>query len=114
MNNRGAAAEARAAHYLEARGLQIVARNYRSRYGEIDLIAQDGAMLVFVEVRARKSSVFGGAAASITPAKQQKITRTAWHYLATLGHTPPCRFDAVLLTNNASTIEWVRDAFSAA
>ncbi len=114
MNNRGTAAEARAAHYLEGCGLKIVERNYRSRYGEIDLIAHDGAMLVFIEVRARKSNVFGGAAASITAAKQKKITRTALHYLAALGRTPRCRFDAVLLGNNASAIEWIRDAFSAA
>ena len=66
MNNRGKDAEARAARYLEGRGLTIVERNYRSRYGEIDLIARDGATLVFVEVRARASNTFGGAAASIT------------------------------------------------
>ncbi len=113
MNNRGTAAEARAAHYLEGCGLKIVERNYRSRYGEIDLIAHDGAMLVFIEVRARKSNAFGGAAASITAAKQKKIIHTALHYLAKLGRTPRCRFDAVLLGNSVSPIEWIRDAFSA-
>ena len=113
MNPRGKDAEARAATFLESRGLHIVARNYRGRFGEIDLIAQDGTMLVFVEVRARGSNSFGGAAASITAAKREKLTRTALQYLATLKRTPPCRFDAVLLGNGANPIEWVRNAFSA-
>ena len=114
MNNRGKHAEARAARYLESAGLHIVERNYRSRYGEIDLIARDGATLVFVEVRARSSNAFGGAAASITAAKRQKLTRTALHYLATAGRTPRCRFDAVLLAGDSGPVEWIRDAFSAA
>ena len=113
MNNRGKDAEARAARYLEARGLHIVERNYRSRYGEIDLIARDGVTLVFVEVRARSSNAFGGAAASITAAKRQKLTRTALHYLAGAGRTPRCRFDAVLLAGDDGPVEWIRDAFSA-
>ena len=113
MNDRGKDAEARAATFLESHGLHIVARNYRSRYGEIDLIARDGTTLVFVEVRARGSNTFGGAAASITAAKREKLTRTALHYLASLNRSPPCRFDAVLLGGNNSAIEWLRDAFSA-
>ena len=113
MNNRGKDAEARAARYLEGRGLTIVERNYRSRYGEIDLIARDGATLVFVEVRARASNTFGGAAASITASKREKLTRTALHYLARAGRTPPCRFDAVLLagTGDSAAVEWIQDAF---
>jgi putative endonuclease len=114
VNNRGKDAEARAAQYLQAQGLQIVERNYRCRYGEVDLIARDGQTLVFVEVRARSSNAFGGAAASITTAKQKKLTRTALHYLAGAGNTPQCRFDAVLLSNNAAPVEWIRDAFSSA
>ena len=113
MNDRGKDAEARAAAFLESHGLHIVTRNYRSRFGEIDLIARDGATLVFVEVRARASNTFGGAAASITASKRGKLTRTASQYLATLGRTPPCRFDAVLLGNSGSPIEWIQDAFSA-
>jgi putative endonuclease len=112
VNNRGKDAEARAARYLEAQGLRIVERNYHTRYGEIDLIARDGETLVFVEVRARRSSAFGGAAASITAAKRDKITRTAEIYLATQRHTPRCRFDAVLLSGeDAGVVEWIRDAF---
>jgi len=113
VNDRGKDAEARAATFLESQGLHIVTRNYRSRFGEIDLIARDGATLVFVEVRARGSNAFGGAAASITASKREKLVRTALHYLATAGRTPQCRFDAVLLGNSASPIEWVQDAFSA-
>ena len=113
MNNRGKDAEARAATFLESHGLHIIERNYRGRYGEIDLIARDGATLVFVEVRARGSDAFGGAAASITASKREKLTRTALQYLAQLGRTPLCRFDAVLLGNTTAPIEWIRDAFSA-
>jgi putative endonuclease len=117
VNARGQAAEARAARFLEAQGLKIVERNYRCRYGEIDLIAKDGATLVFVEVRARRSRSFGGAAASITATKCEKLTRTALHYLAALNHNPRCRFDAVLLDGDAAdngAVEWIRDAFTAA
>lgn len=113
MNERGKDAEARAAKFLESQGLHIVVRNYRSRFGEIDLIARDGSTLVFVEVRARGSNAFGGAAASITASKREKLVRTALQYLATAGRTPPCRFDAVLLTNDSGPVEWIRDAFSA-
>ncbi|MDP1996955.1 MAG: YraN family protein, partial [Gallionella sp.] len=63
--NDGAQAEQHAARYLQQQGLKPVAQNYRSRFGEIDLIMQDGATLVFVEVRLRRSANFGGAAASI-------------------------------------------------
>lgn len=115
MNNRGKDAEARAARYLETQGLTIIERNYHSRYGEIDLIARDGATLVFVEVRARSSSAFGGAGASITASKRRKLTSTALHYLAHAGRTPQCRFDAVLLAgnNDSAPVEWIRGAFEA-
>jgi putative endonuclease len=108
--NRGAAAEALAAEFLAARGLAILARNYRCRSGEIDLIARDRETLVFVEVRLRSSAAFGGAAASITAAKRQRIARAARHYLATLGREPPCRFDAILLDAlDSQHIEWMID-----
>jgi putative endonuclease len=114
LNDRGKDAEARAARYLQSRGLTIIERNFRSRHGEIDLIAREGDTLVFVEVRARKSSAFGGAAASITATKRGRITRTALHYLATLSYTPRCRFDAVLLSGGDNgSIDWLRDAFAA-
>ena len=110
MNN-GAQAEQQAARYLQQQGLKPVAQNYRSRFGEIDLIMRDGATLVFVEVRLRRSANFGGAAASIDAHKQQRIIRTAQQYLAGLAHIPPCRFDAVLMDD--SGVEWLRNAFEA-
>ena len=114
MNERGRRAEQWAAQYLQRQGLQLVAQNYRSRYGEIDLIMQDGATLVFVEVRLRRNAGFGGAAASIDAHKQQRIVRTAQQYLAGLSRTPPCRFDALLLDDDAgSNPQWLRNAFDA-
>jgi putative endonuclease len=107
----GALAEQRAAHYLQQQGLKPVAQNYRSRFGEIDLIMHDGATLVFVEVRLRRNAGFGGAAASIDARKQQRIVRTAQQYLAGLAHVPPCRFDAVLMGDDG--VEWLRNAFEA-
>ena len=110
MNDRGAAAEALAARFLEARGVRIVERNYRCRAGEIDIIARDGATLVFVEVRLRRGSAFGGAAASITAAKRRRLALAARHYLGRLGREPPCRFDAILLDAlEPERIEWLRD-----
>lgn len=110
MNN-GAQAEQQAARYLRQQGLKPVAQNYRGRFGEIDLIMQDGATLVFIEVRLRRSANFGGAAASIDAHKQRRIIRTAQQYLAGLAHIPPCRFDAVLM--DASGVQWLRNAFEA-
>lgn len=113
MSSGGAQAERLAAQFLQRRGLKLLQQNYRCRCGEIDLILQDGDTLVFAEVRLRSSGDFGGAAASINAAKQGKLVRTAQHYLVALGHTPPCRFDAVLLqTADGSDIEWIKDAFS--
>lgn len=109
----GAAAEELAARHLLAHGLRIIERNFRVRGGEIDLIAQDGASLVFVEVRLRSRGDFGGAAASITARKQQRIILAARHYLQTHGEQA-CRFDAVLLNAlDANAVEWLKGAFSA-
>src|SRR5690606_24818947 len=82
MTASGTLAEEQAAQHLARHGLKILARNYRCRGGEIDLVCRDGATLVFVEVRLRTHRGYGGAAASITPAKQRRITLAANHYLA--------------------------------
>lgn len=109
----GARAESMAAEFLVARGLVIVTRNFRTRLGEIDLIARDGATLVFVEVRLRRNQSFGGAGASITAAKCARLTAAARVYLARLGSEPPCRFDAVLLDGlDSPHIAWERDILS--
>ena len=113
MRPDGAQAETIAAQFLVRRGLVIVARNFRTRAGEIDLVARDGRTLVFVEVRMRRSTRFGGAGASITTAKQQRLVAAANAYLAMLGREPPCRFDAILMRDlDAATIEWQRDVLS--
>ena len=112
MNKRGVDAEAMAAAFLEKRGLKIVARNYQCRLGEIDLVARDGPTTVFVEVRKRASSAFGGAAASITPAKRMKLLKAARHYISRLRTAPQCRFDALLIEGEPPRIEWIRNAFT--
>jgi putative endonuclease len=110
----GAHAEQLAADFLKKNGLSLLHQNYRCRFGEIDLIMQDGATLVFVEVRLRSRADFGGAAASIGTAKQGKLLITARHYLSTLRKIPACRFDALLLHSaDGAQIEWVKNAFSA-
>lgn len=111
MNSKGQAAEQIAETYLKAQGLTLMTRNYRSRFGEIDLIMQDGDSLVFVEVRLRKNKLFGGAEASITPSKQHKIVITAAYYLQQYG-SQACRFDAVLMDKeNVQNITWIKNAF---
>ena len=112
MRDSGRRAEDAAAIFLQQRGLIIVERNYQCRYGEIDLIARDGDALVFVEVRMRKSSAFGGAAASITPAKRDKLLRAARHYLSGCARTPPCRFDALLIDGGNAAPDWLKNVFS--
>ncbi len=109
--SRGDAAEALAAAFLEARGCSIVERNYRCKSGEIDIVARSGATMVFVEVRARKSNSFGGAAESITAAKRKKVLTAARHYLMSHRIDCACRFDVVFLMGEPPRIEWIRDAF---
>ncbi|MDA8258956.1 MAG: YraN family protein [Betaproteobacteria bacterium] len=116
MNTRqakGAAAEQLAADYLQRQGLRLLERNFRVRGGEIDLVCRDGKTTVFVEVRLRSRGDFGGAAASITAAKQARLILAARHWLLRHGETP-CRFDCILLEDlESKNIEWLRDAFTA-
>jgi putative endonuclease len=111
----GQAAEDIAAAWLQRKGLRLIERNFRCKAGEIDLILRDGASLVFVEVRYRSHSGFGGAAASIDAKKRQRIVTAARYYLMEkLRDKPdqPCRFDVVLLDRlDAGAVEWLRDAF---
>ena len=114
----GHQAETLALEHLQRHGLALVCRNYRvargphARGGEIDLILRDhDGTLVFVEVRSRTSGAFGGALASVTARKQQRIVLAARHYLARLGHTPPCRFDVVAI--EGTHVQWARAAFDA-
>ncbi len=112
---RGALAEDRALAHLQAAGLRLVQRNYRTPGrggGEIDLILRErDATLVFVEVRSRASRAFGGAGASITSSKRRRLIFAAQHYFLHLNPPPPCRFDAVLIEGDS--IQWLRAAFDA-
>ncbi|MDA8448087.1 YraN family protein [Paracidovorax valerianellae] len=111
----GNAAEDRALAHLQAAGLRLIERNYRTPGrggGEIDLIVRDrDGTLVFVEVRSRGSKAFGGAGASIGRTKQQRIVFAARSYLMRLPAPPPCRFDAVLVEGDS--VQWLRGAFDA-
>ena len=107
-------AEDRALAHLQAAGLRLLARNYRTPGrggGEIDLVMREpDGTVVFVEVRSRTSRDWGGAGASIGATKQRRIVFAARHYLLRLGAQPPCRFDAVLLE---PALTWIRGAFDA-
>lgn len=109
----GAEAEALAGGHLERAGLRTLARNYRCRQGEIDLIMEDSGTLVFVEVRYRHSRGFGSASESIDHRKQQRLIAAARHYLAAKHIDRPCRFDVVAMTGTPPQLEWLRNAFDA-
>ncbi len=113
MNDAGARAEDLCAELLRRAGLRILARNWRCRHGEIDLVAAEGHTLVFAEVRYRRNAGFGGAAESITAAKRERLLAAARLYLAGRPESE-CRFDVLLLDSlGGGRIHWIRDAFSA-
>jgi putative endonuclease len=105
--------EGAALSYLQASGLRLVRANFTCRHGEIDLVMRDGDTVVFVEVRYRRGKTFGGAAASVTHAKQRKLISAAnlwlgWH---PWDASRPCRFDVVAFEGDE--VEWIRGAFEA-
>lgn len=113
---KGRIAETAARIYLERRGLTFVEKNFLCRLGEIDLIMQTTqGVLVFVEVRARRSQAFGGALASITLQKQKKLIKTASYYLMTHPHQglDGVRFDVVAFEGVIPKVHWIRQAFEA-
>jgi putative endonuclease len=103
----GKEGEQLALHYLHAKGLMHVESNFRRPFGEIDLIMQDHATLVFVEVRSRAKGRFGGAAASVTESKQRRLRLAAQAYLQRYQVPPPCRFDVIAI--DAGSIEWLKN-----
>jgi putative endonuclease len=112
----GQLAEQQAFEFLLGRGLSLLARNYRCNFGEIDLIMQDAANIVFVEVRVRNNRLHADAIESIDITKQKKIIRTATHFLL---HTKRldkvnCRFDVIGISYPTThpKVEWITDAFS--
>jgi putative endonuclease len=115
---RGDAAEDAALAHLQRAGLRLLERNYRvaagpsRRAGEVDLIMSDrDGTLVFVEVRARIDTSHGGAAASVTARKQQRLIYAAQHYLLRHASPPPCRFDVVAI--DGTELTWLQGAFDA-
>jgi putative endonuclease len=111
----GARFEQRALDFLERAGLKLVERNWRTRFGEIDLVMRDANMLVFVEVRYRRNPRFGGGAASVGAAKRAKLTRAAQGFLQAHPRFAalPCRFDVIAFDGDADApaSAWQRAAF---
>jgi putative endonuclease len=110
----GKAGEDLAARFLEQQGFKIIGRNYRFERGEIDLIAEEGEELVFVEVKTRRSSVFGAPEDAVTEEKQEQVHAVAEGYL--FEHdidNRPCRFDVVAIDfeNGQADIRHIRNAF---
>lgn len=112
---KGRAAEDKALNYLTQQGLKLVARNFNSYVGEIDLIMRDNDYLVFIEVRKRSSTRFGSGIESITYTKRQKIIKTSDYYMIKnkLQDKFPLRFDMLSLDGKSEAITWIKDAFGA-
>jgi putative endonuclease len=109
----GTLAENSACAFLESQGLQVIARNFLRRVGELDVVARDGDLLVVAEVRTRASEQFGGAAASIGRGKQRRIAATAALFLQRRPDLRHCRvrFDVLIVRDGA--FEWLKHAFMA-
>jgi putative endonuclease len=108
----GASAEWLAARFLQPRVLKLPQRNFRTRFGEIELVMEDDGTLVFVEVRRRADLRYGGGAESISAGKRRRLTAAASHYYQGLGHECPCRFDVVAIDADGR-LDWIRNAFDA-
>ena len=113
----GQHAENAACTFLQQHGLQLIQRNFYSKRGEIDLIMRERDMLVFVEVRYRASATYGGAAASVTASKQQKIIAAARYFLHYHPQYASCaaRFDVLAIQARGHDwhIDWIPAAFLA-
>ncbi len=112
---RGAAVEAAAERYLCQAGLQLLARNVRYRGGELDRVMEDDGTVVFVEVRYRADTRFGGGAASVDPRKQQRLQLAAGLFLQAHPELAarPCRFDVIDASGEPPQLYWLKDAFRA-
>jgi len=110
----GRTGEDAAVQYLLQRGYCILERNYRCRFGEIDLVARDGDTLTFIEVKTRRSRTFGPAAAAVTHTKQRHLIKASQMYMVQHGKRDDlCRFDVVTIDMDGqeSRIELIKDAF---
>jgi putative endonuclease len=117
LQRTGARFESVAAAHLREAGLVVLARNYRCRSGEIDLVMRHGSVVVFVEVRYRRSDEYGDPLETITMRKRRRVVQAAQHFLLTHPSLAeqPCRFDAVGISGTSGTYRtnWIKDAFSA-
>jgi putative endonuclease len=102
-----------AARHLQHEGYRILARNYRTKAGEIDFVAEDGATLCFIEVKARRTPAFGSPAEAVTPDKQRRIWNAAQLYLRKARVRPVCRFDVVAIDASGASarVDLLRGAF---
>ncbi|EHK69557.1 hypothetical protein PPL19_18592 [Pseudomonas psychrotolerans L19] len=116
---RGRQAEDRALQFLQTRGLRLLDRNWRWQGGELDLVMLDGDTVVFVEVRARRHTAWGGAAESIDARKRQRLVNSAALFLQSEARWAkrPCRFDVIAIGPGADAspqaLEWIKQAFDA-
>ena len=108
----GREGEAAAARYLRKKGYKVISAGYRSRYGEIDIIAEDGDTVVFVEVKLRKNDVFANAFEAVTARKMEKIRLTASQWLAENDRTSPARFDIIEIYTDYGTVNHIENAFT--
>ena len=108
----GNEAEQQACKHLQSQGLILLDKNFSTKAGEVDLIMRDGEALVFIEVRYRKNTDFGGAAASITPKKQQRIIKASLAYQQKHCPQSSMRFDVVAIEGDNRRLNWIQNAFS--
>lgn len=113
MKYLGSKGEDLAIRFLKGKGYRIIARNYKTAAGEVDIIAKDGSTLVFIEVKTRSGSLFGQPFEAVDKRKRQKLKNIALLYLKKLGEEPPVRFDilSILYDNGKEEIEHIKDAF---
>ncbi len=107
----GREGEARAADYLRKKKYALIGANYRCRFGELDLIAQKGELVIFVEVKLRKNDSFGPAAEAVTLSKQQKLRRAALSWLASHDCQAPTRFDVIEIYTDTGKLNHIENAF---
>lgn len=112
-NSLGQQNEDLALTYLQQQGLTLIQRNYRSRLGEIDLVMKDREHVVFVEVRYRSTTKFGGALASVDRRKQSKLIKCAQQYIANTSSQQNFRFDVIAISPSSGQheIQWITNAF---
>ena len=107
----GREGEAKAAEYLRKKRYDIIGANYRCRFGELDLIARKGNLVIFVEVKLRKNDHFGAAADAVTGSNREKLRKAALSWLAATDCTAPTRFDVIEIYTETGRINHIENAF---